>query len=236
MYFVHPAAGERYYLRMLLNIVCGATSFEDLRTVQGIPYHSFKEALRPEILWETHISALSDDILFQAHNNTVNMTLDDDIRNKALHHLEFILNKHGRRLDQFPNMPIPTALPNNDRQYNYLIKEEQQYNIEELAQLTEDGSSHLNEDQRAVYKEVIAAVETETPTIFFVNGPGGTEKTFLYNTLLGKVCLNGHIALAVASSGIAAFLLPGGRTAHSRFKLPFNCQSATQRYKMIGNL
>ena len=40
--------------------------------------------------------------------------------------------------------------------------------------------------------------------------------------MLGKVRLNGYIALAVASSGIAALLLPGGRTAHSRFKLPFN--------------
>ena len=30
----------------------------------------------------------------------------------------------------------------------------------------------------------------------------------------------GEIALAVASSGIAAELLEGGRTAHSRFKIP----------------
>ncbi|CAB5217445.1 unnamed protein product [Rhizophagus irregularis] len=36
----------------------------------------------------------------------------------------------------------------------------------------------------------------------------GTGKTFLYNTLLGKVRSNGDIALAVASSGIAALLLP----------------------------
>ncbi|PKY63284.1 hypothetical protein RhiirA4_302686, partial [Rhizophagus irregularis] len=33
---------------------------------------------------------------------------------------------------------------------------------------------------------------------------------------------NGDIALAVASSGIAALLLPGGRTAHSCFKIPIN--------------
>ena len=32
--------------------------------------------------------------------------------------------------------------------------------------------------------------------------------------------MSGRIALAVAMSGIASLLLPGGRTAHSRFKLP----------------
>lgn len=31
-----------------------------------------------------------------------------------------------------------------------------------------------------------------------------------------------HIALAVASSGIAATLLSGGHTAHSYFKLPWD--------------
>jgi hypothetical protein len=30
------------------------------------------------------------------------------------------------------------------------------------------------------------------------------------------------IVIAVASSGIAALLLPGGRTAHSRFQIPIN--------------
>jgi len=34
--------------------------------------------------------------------------------------------------------------------------------------------------------------------------------------------LNGYIVLAVASSGIASLLLPGGRTAYSQFKIPFN--------------
>jgi len=34
----------------------------------------------------------------------------------------------------------------------------------------------------------------------------------------------GKIVLAIASSGIAATLLLGGRTAHSRFNLPFDVQ------------
>src|SRR4051794_384472 len=38
VYFAGPAAGERYYLRMLLYIMKGPTSWEDLRTVNGIIY------------------------------------------------------------------------------------------------------------------------------------------------------------------------------------------------------
>ncbi|GBP72118.1 ATP-dependent DNA helicase pif1 [Eumeta japonica] len=50
--------------------------------------------------------------------------------------------------------------------------------------------------------------------------PGGTGKTFITNLILAKVRSLGKLALAVASSGIAATLLAGGRTAHSTFKLP----------------
>ena len=35
-----------------------------------------------------------------------------------------------------------------------------------------------------------------------------------------KVASEGNIVLAMASSGIAALLLEGGRTAHSRFHIP----------------
>ena len=56
--------------------------------------------------------------------------------------------------------------------------------------------------------------------MFFVDGPGGTGKTFLYSVLLAAVRSRGDVALAAASSGIAALLMEGGRTAHSRFKIP----------------
>ena len=56
----------------------------------------------------------------------------------------------------------------------------------------------------------------------FVDGPGGTGKTFLYNLILATIRKDNDIAIAVASSGIASLLLPGGRTAHSRFKIPIN--------------
>jgi hypothetical protein len=52
VYYVHPASGERYYLRMLLNVVCGATSFEDLHTVDGRVCATFKKACQAKGLLE----------------------------------------------------------------------------------------------------------------------------------------------------------------------------------------
>ena len=76
---------------------------------------------------------------------------------------------------------------------------------------------------------------------FFVYGHGGTGKTFLWKIIINKIRSDGKIVLAVASSGIASLLLPGGRTAHSRFKIPLSvdkystCQikKGTQLAKLI---
>src|SRR5436190_18863780 len=48
---------------------------------------------------------------------------------------------------------------------------------------------------------------------------------FLINLVLAKVRSDEGIALATASSGIAATLLDGGTTAHSRFKIPIDIQT-----------
>ena len=40
----HPAEGERYYLRVLLNHITGATSYQHLRTVDGVLQPTFREA------------------------------------------------------------------------------------------------------------------------------------------------------------------------------------------------
>ncbi|GBN54970.1 hypothetical protein AVEN_216338-1 [Araneus ventricosus] len=81
----------------------------------------------------------------------------------------------------------------------------------------------LNSEQRyAVYKVLHAIYEyqTDMPKCFFLDGPAGTGKTFVYSTLLHAVRGKGDQAIAVASTGIAATLLTGGRTAHSIFKIP----------------
>ncbi|XP_074303771.1 uncharacterized protein LOC141638263 [Silene latifolia] len=64
------------------------------------------------------------------------------------------------------------------------------------------------------------------PGAFFIDGPGGTGKTFLYGALYAKVQSIGKIFLPNTSSGIAASNLPCSGTTHSRFKIPLDTDEA----------
>ena len=80
----------------------------------------------------------------------------------------------------------------------------------------------LTEDQSVAYECILGRVAEGTGCMVFLDAPGGTGKTYVINLLLAQIRSTGSIALAVASSGIAATLLTGGRTAHSAFALPLD--------------
>ncbi|CAN7095057.1 unnamed protein product, partial [Brassica rapa subsp. narinosa] len=88
-----------------------------------------------------------------------------------------------------------------------MLRHDSQYNL-------------LNAEQRAIYESVLDSVDKKDGKLFFVHGAGGTGKTFLYQTIISRLRSRKQIVLPVASSGIAALLLPNGRTAHSRFNIP----------------
>lgn len=63
MYFANPSEGERFYLRLLLCYVRGPTSFQNLRTFEGVIYNTFKEACNARGYLESDaewISCLAD--------------------------------------------------------------------------------------------------------------------------------------------------------------------------------
>jgi PIF1-like helicase len=88
------------------------------------------------------------------------------------------------------------------------------------AKLTNQHISTLNNGQHAAFDAIVNAVKTKSGQTFFLHGPGGTGKTYVYNTLCHLLRGQGEIVLCVASLGIASLLLMGGRTSHSTFKIP----------------
>ncbi|KAK9100769.1 hypothetical protein Scep_024199 [Stephania cephalantha] len=137
---------------------------------------------------------------------------------RALQHINIILESKGKNITDFSLVDYPITFDDA-----YQCNRE----IDEKLSLTVDindleATSKLNLAQKNAYDSIIDKVLKNVPALFFIDGPGGTGKTFLYKAILAKVRSEGMIALATASSGVAASLLPGGRTAHSRFKLPIN--------------
>jgi DNA replication protein DnaC len=78
----------------------------------------------------------------------------------------------------------------------------------------------LNNDQCVAFDRIYLSTCTHNGKSFFLHGPGGTGKTFLYNTLCHRIHANNDIVLCVASSGIASLLLSGDHTTHSTFCIP----------------
>ncbi|XP_021763637.1 ATP-dependent DNA helicase pfh1-like [Chenopodium quinoa] len=89
-----------------------------------------------------------------------------------------------------------------------------------------DCRGKLNSAQQIAFDRIISQVQSGKPGCFFVDGPGGTGKTFLYNTLYAEVRMSGKIVLPTSTSGIAAANIPSGRTAHSRFKIPLDSETS----------
>ena len=188
-------------------------------------------------LWNRFKERMSDDFFYRARQTNRERMYDEGIFNQSLRSIRLSLQSYGRDLNDF-QLPIPLdALPGEG---NVLIDEERSnYGLRLQAQIRDRNVQLLNEHQKFAYNKIIHSVETikefnyqldngiyamypNVQSCYFIDGLGGAGKTFLYNTVLSSIRAENEISLAVASSGIAALLLEGGRTAHSRLKIPVN--------------
>jgi hypothetical protein len=89
--------------------------------------------------------------------------------------------------------------------------------------------SLLNPVQRIFYETVewaLAHAEDQS-NLYYLDGPGGTGKTFLLNCIIDYIESQNMSVVPVASTGVAALLLPKGQTAHSAFKIPVKFSNET---------
>lgn len=182
----------------------------------------FGSPSQPEILWQDYRQHVCDDLHYQLHSLGFENSTEEDAYDYGLFLIDQILRQSGQSLEgNFSSMP--TSLTDWQRQTeNPLISEQLDYDHGQESEMAAMCEISLNLEQQEAYNKIIQSVKNHRGSLFFLNGPGGTGKTFLYSTVCHRLRADGFIVLCVASSGIAAQLLPGGRTAHSTFKIPID--------------
>ena len=177
----------------------------------------------PLSLWEKFKLDMADDLIRQVNRKEENIAdlIMDDIYNLCLIHIEDLSLKIGGLILPKYNLPA-TIRSANSNLFNREYLREFSYDADALANLVVQERGLLTPHQNAIYKLILNNIPEKRGKIFFLDAPGGTGKTFLLNILINTIRSERKIAIATASSGIAATLLAGGRTAHSAFKLPLN--------------
>jgi len=170
---------------------------------------------------------LSDDIIYQYRDmvGDPNYAVPDSrTRDFLLDELAILFSQSGKNIVDY-NLP-PKTHSEYPILHNRLVEEELSHPSDPSIDLNNPTIS-LNEDQANAFNTIVQRVEQNQPGFFFVSGYGGTGKTYLWNRMVGYLRAKNKIVLTVASSGVAALLLQGGRTAHSRFKIPCEVEEDT---------
>jgi PIF1-like helicase/Helicase len=181
----------------------------------------------PQQLWQETKHHLCDDLEYTLRvHHRINDPTPDQVYDYGLHLIDKDLRKGGKSLNDFAEMP--RVRENWElRVGNELIAEQLNYDVPTLQQFIQHGLPTLNAEQLQLYNAVIDSVNSNHGGAFFVHSAGGCGKTYVCNLIAATVRAQRKIVLCVASSGIASLLLSGGRTAHSRFKIPISINEAS---------
>ncbi|GAA0172854.1 hypothetical protein LIER_26591 [Lithospermum erythrorhizon] len=125
---------------------------------------------------------------------------ETQILHKVLEGINDTLEALGRDINEFHLVS-----------FNYVASEFERHTREIAAEKNipipeEDlhAINRLNAEQSEAFNIIFNCAMLNKGGLFFVDGPGGTGKSFLYKVLLAHIRAKGFIGLVVASSGIAS--------------------------------
>lgn len=242
MYNVSIYNYELFSLRTLLSCQRGCQSFSDVLMVDGYIHNTFRAACSAfgfihddsefvacfsEYLETTiasqasirqqfafmlcAIKVLNAKMLFE------HFSLDlcgDESRQQALIDIEQHMQKNGKSLrdDDFQFDDVPSL--NLYQESEFIV------NLE---------MPPLSQEQQTALETIIAMWSDAciTDKVMSVVAPAGTGKTLFVHHAASRLHHLGCNIMCVAASCLAATLMPQGKTAHSAFKIPLNCDNMT---------
>ena len=197
----------------------------------------------PLTLFDDFWATWYDDFQHKASRRGV--LLDEtQLKTLVLLDLEMRLLSFEKRLTDF-GLPTPTSEEINQVDHVMCnqpaaIREELAFDFDDLKKTVADTVPNFTPEQLAVFETVMDAVKNGKSLCMFLSARGGCGKTYVLNSILAAVRSlepGGCVALAMATTGIAANLLKMGRTFHSRMKAPLDPdKDSTLRISAQSNL
>jgi hypothetical protein len=244
-YSVSPRNTELFALRLLLNVVRGAVSWRCVLHYDGFIHATFADACRARGLlrddsavWHAFAEIVQHSVslhvirqhfaMFLLHVQVESPTSffnmfagdmcdgdcnDTNIRN-SLRAIDNHLREQNSSLAVFGFDLDSNAPAHQEHEDAHAVQ--QQYD-----DLFEKCTS---EQKRAVCDVVQASMRSDqniqTSNVFIIQGGAGTGKTLWINCVSAALKCKYKNVECVASSGLAASLITGGKTAHSAFGIP----------------
>ena len=167
----------------------------------------------------THAKALWEEFSESLAEDFARKKPEEVARDLALQDIQATLQKQGRKNSDFDGLPDPAEF-DRDLWLNADLDEELNFDPVHERHEAEKLRAAMYTGQAMAFDAVANALKSGKGGIFFVDGPGGTGKSFLFQAIIHHARGKGKLPIACAWSGIAATMLPNGRTVSSRFALP----------------
>uniref|UniRef100_A0A1I8B7J5 ATP-dependent DNA helicase n=1 Tax=Meloidogyne hapla TaxID=6305 RepID=A0A1I8B7J5_MELHA len=158
---------------------------------------------QPEELWLMFRDSLAEDFIRNFSRELAYA--------KAYKEIVISIVKGGKSLADFPTM----------EQLDLAEDVEATFNAKEEKELGLSAYESMYDEQRLIVDEIMNRVNRPVlePAFYFLSGPGGTGKTHVNNTIVHMLRGERKKVSTMAFTGMAATLMPAGRTMHNRFGL-----------------
>uniref|UniRef100_A0A914YXE1 ATP-dependent DNA helicase n=1 Tax=Panagrolaimus superbus TaxID=310955 RepID=A0A914YXE1_9BILA len=162
----------------------------------------------PLFLWNQFRTKMFGDLLPRFFGN------EDLAEEFALRHVLRMIVNNERNLEDYPILQMVAEI---------IGLEDDEVDVALHRQRGDEMREKLNVEQREAFEAIREKEESgrDSASCFFVDGPGGSGKSYLFNSLYYYFTGKSKKVTVMAWSGIAASLYETGRTCHNVFKLDF---------------
>ena len=244
MYVVGCQDSELFYLRRILCIVRGATSFMDLRSYMGATYTTFKDACAARGMLQDdaeYVSAMQDmcdtecsvdslrrqfaSLLIYCRPTNGNIIFEmflpelcgcDDPTPADVDCTLWALEGYANEMGS-SLAALGFRLPSLR-----MIISMPNDNIDVHCHNRDVAFALFSQEQHAAAALIMNAIEAGAGGVFYIQASGGCGKSFWANGVCAALRAQGLQPIVAAASALAATVLNNGRTAHATFGIPID--------------